>query len=135
MSKHTKLDPEVKKERARNRRQEKKTTYLTKWLNDEETGLGIGGYSLHIYVREWLLETRGAKCELCGWSELNLYSGRIPVEVDHIDGNHQNSRPDNLRVLCPNCHALTPTYRNLNYGKGRKYPTKMPIRPNEGRMA
>jgi hypothetical protein len=41
----------------------------------------------------------------------------IPLELDHIDGHHWNNSLDNLRLLCPNCHAQTPTYkaRNIRY--------------------
>lgn len=38
----------------------------------------------------------------------------IPLELDHIDGNSNNNNLENLRLLCPNCHALTPTYRGRN---------------------
>lgn len=41
----------------------------------------------------------------------------IPLELDHIDGNHSNNELTNLRLLCPNCHALTPTYRGKNISK------------------
>jgi HNH endonuclease len=36
----------------------------------------------------------------------------IPLELDHINGDNQDNRLENLRLLCPNCHALTPTYRS-----------------------
>lgn len=42
------------------------------------------------------------------------------MQIDHIDGDYKNCRPENLRILCPNCHSLTPTFGALNKGKGRK---------------
>ena len=52
-------------------------------------------------------------CELCGWAERSL-DGRIPVELDHRNGNKFDNRLENLRVLCPNCHSLQPTHRGRN---------------------
>lgn len=43
----------------------------------------------------------------------------IPLELDHIDGDLLNNVLSNLRLLCPNCHSLTPTYKNKNRRKGR----------------
>jgi Zn finger protein HypA/HybF involved in hydrogenase expression len=52
------------------------------------------------------------KCECCG---LNEWLGElIPLELDHIDGDHYNNILENLKILCPNCHAKTPTYRGKN---------------------
>ena len=36
------------------------------------------------------------------------------LQVDHIDGNPDNNKGNNLRLLCPNCHSLTPTYKGGN---------------------
>jgi hypothetical protein len=36
------------------------------------------------------------------------------LELDHIDGNYQNNALGNLRLMCPNCHSLTPTFRGRN---------------------
>ncbi len=60
----------------------------------------------------------------CGWSERHSVTGAVPLEVEHIDGDSQNSTPQNLILLCPNCHALTPTFRNLNKGRGRLHRRK-----------
>lgn len=46
-------------------------------------------------------------------------TGKVPVVADHIDGDWQNNRPENLRLLCPNCDSLQPTYGGLNKGNGR----------------
>jgi hypothetical protein len=53
------------------------------------------------------------QCELCGWCE-RAPDGRIPVELDHINGDRFDNRLENLRILCPNCHSLQSTHRGLN---------------------
>jgi hypothetical protein len=57
-------------------------------------------------------------CELCGWAE-RAPDGRIPVELDHINGDRFDNRIGNLRILCPNCHSLQPTHRGLNQRRAK----------------
>lgn len=71
------------------------------------------------WYKKYLIEKYGEKCMECGWCEKNKYSGKIPIELEHIDGNSENNDLKNLKLLCPNHHSLTPTYKALNVGNGR----------------
>lgn len=55
-------------------------------------------------------------CELCGWKKKSK-DGRLPLELDHINGDSMDNRLQNLRILCPNCHSLQPTHRGRNRKK------------------
>lgn len=57
------------------------------------------------------------ECEECGWKKVSE-DGRIPLELDHINGIRTDNRLGNLRILCPNCHSLKPTHRGRNKKMG-----------------
>jgi HNH endonuclease len=68
-------------------------------------------------LRRRLIERgiKEARCEACGGQSWR--GAPMPLELDHINGRRDDNRLTNLRLLCPNCHAQTPTYRGRNVGR------------------
>lgn len=93
-------------------------TYIKHWKTGLISGLRTTGVVTRP-IKKFLREKYNNECCLCGWSRKNLTTGVVPLVADHIDGNWKNNQEKNLRLLCPNCDALTPTFVNLNRGKGR----------------
>ena len=95
--------------------------YKKKLLYDKiltTDGKGISNQTL----RQFLIQTRGQKCEICGidkWLEKPLI-----VIMDHIDGHHENDSLKNLRLICSNCDTTLPTYKARNKGNERQYRRK-----------
>lgn len=63
-------------------------------------------------IRDALIKIRGHQCEDC---KLSYWKNQlIPLEAHHIDGDKCNNNLNNLKLLCPNCHTLTPNYGTKN---------------------
>lgn len=91
---------------------------LKDWLSGDHKLAKASDGSIVNWARRYLLEGTQYRCSKCCWSEISA-NGTIPLEIDHIDGDWSNSSYENLRVLCPNCHALTPNYKVYNSGKNK----------------
>lgn len=103
------------------------------WLSGKDSGTQKGGYKP--FIKNYLLEKHNYKCSGCGWSEKNPVTNNIPLEVEHIDGNAYNNRPENLDLICPNCHSLTKSYRGSNKGNGRRsYLKKYYMKDDKGNI-
>lgn len=93
--------------------------WVEKYKNDNSIAKSTKWGKIPGTLRKYIFEKYDSKCCLCGWGKVNPYTNTIPLEIDHIDGDSENNSESNLRLICPNCHSLTPTYRGANRGNGR----------------
>ena len=94
--------------------------YITDWKAGKEPGTRGKALQLSSYVRKYMLDRENNTCENCGWNALHPDDNFPLVEIDHIDGDASNNSEDNLRVLCPNCHSMTSTFRSRNSNSKRQ---------------
>lgn len=87
----------------------RKRKTIQAWRNAPETYKRITQM-----IKMHLRENAGHACSECGWNKKNPVTGNCPLEIHHRDGNSENNTPENLQVLCPNCHSLTETWKALN---------------------
>ena len=103
--------------------------YIKEWKSGKKNGnVGISSRIISAHLKKYFMEKYGNRCSQCGWNKKHPVSGKIPLEIDHIDGNAENNLESNIRLLCPNCHSLTPNFKNMNKGRGRKWRMKKYIK-------
>lgn len=72
-----------------------------------------------VVIKRIVTIMNGYRCERCGISD--SYNNKpLILHLEHIDGDATNNKKDNVCLLCPNCHALTPTFGSKNRGKGKR---------------
>ncbi len=113
----------------------KGSTNPVTWARPIQEFLAVGRPVKSNVLKQRLIQ-EGLKrhaCEACGRT---TWAGQpIPLELDHVSGRRDDNRLENLRLLCPNCHAQTPTYRGRNIGVATAYSEDGPgaeIRKPEG---
>jgi Zn finger protein HypA/HybF involved in hydrogenase expression len=100
--------------------------WVREWKEGNKKGYVGRNFLLASPLRRYLLDKADNKCQRCGWNEVNPYTNKVPLEVDHIDGDASNCNEKNLRVLCPNCHSLTETFRNIGNRKSKRVNRNKP---------
>ena len=98
--------------------------YISNWLDGNEKGWirAEGSHSMSVsrHIRRYLSDIHGEQCWECGWNKKHSTTNKVPLAVDHIDGDAMNCVVSNLRLLCPNCHSLTLNFGALNIGNGKR---------------
>ena len=96
--------------------------YIKRWKQGLETGYVGKTLRISSYIKNYLYKKYGTGCSKCGWDKKHPTDNKPLTEIDHIDGNAENCKENNLRILCPNCHSMTLTFRNRNKNSKRKRP-------------
>jgi predicted nucleic-acid-binding Zn-ribbon protein len=75
-----------------------------------------GGEIKSVTLRKYYVAIRGHQCEECKNTEWR--NKPISLNTHHLDGNTFNNKSENIKLICPNCHAQTSNYCNKNIGNG-----------------
>ena len=66
--------------------------YIIEWKRGKKSGQrGIVTKNISKYIKRYLIEKYGEACMVCGWSKKHHMTGKVPLEIDHKDGNSENN--------------------------------------------
>lgn len=99
----------------------KKSIPLNEILIKDSTYTNTSGLRKRL-IKEKIFEQKCYRCGLTYW-----LGKEISLELEHINGDRFDNRIENLTILCPNCHSLTPTYR----GRKKKINRILYCRPKK----
>lgn len=110
-----KADPEIKF-----CRKHKKQDLIRRWIEGENIASGPFGNARN-WVRPALIELFGEHCQAegCDWARVHPLTGRVPLQLEHLDGDPHNNLFVNLLMICGGCHTLTMTYCGFNSSASR----------------
>ena len=86
----------------------------TLWSEWKSSGVCIGASKT---IKSFILHQQGSQCCICATVE--WMDKPVPLVMDHINGNPEDNRIVNLRLVCGNCDMQLPTYKSKNKGNGR----------------
>lgn len=96
--------------------------YKSKKQNVISDFLTNGSTASNMVVKNRLKDLGIPQC--CAVCSLSQWRGKdLSLELDHINGNNRDNRIENLRLLCPNCHSQTETWRGKNINSGLRKVT------------
>ena len=104
----------------------RKKAYIASWIAGEVSG--STKYGTSDFVRNYLIQKQKGRCADC--KRKTWRKKPITLELEHADGRWKNNSPGNLRMICPNCHSQTPTFKAKNKGHagGRQWRDQYPRR-------
>lgn len=96
---------------------------LFQWVNDTVPRIERGECGKPVTLKKYLVEQFGEKCFDCGLGA-TWQNKPLVLQLEHADGNSDNNMPQNLKLLCPNCHTQTEFFGSKGQGNRYKKITK-----------
>ena len=91
--------------------------HIALWL---QSGRAIPDGKANHYVRVHIREEQRGRCAICGMAA--EWNGQpLVLVLDHVNGDPEDNRRENLRLVCPNCDSQLPTFKARNRGNGRAW--------------